>query len=424
MHEQLRQTTQPTIIVGVELQKDTDFHYSMEELNNLADALDLQVVGQLTQKLPVPNQATYIGAGKASELSMMCESLGATLVVFNDELSPSQIRNLEKLLEVTVYDRTMLILDIFGERAKTKEAQLQVEMARLRYLLPRLVGMRASLSRQGGSGTGLANRGAGETKLELDRRKIEARIHALEKDLEEIVKRRELQRKRRKKQALPVVALVGYTNAGKSSLMNAMLDNAEEKRVFEKDMLFATLDTSVRKVELDKNHSVLLADTVGFVSKLPTHLVKAFRSTLEEAREADLLLHVVDYSNERHREMAKTTNETLQAMEIDRPMIYVYNKMDRLKEAFPQAHGDELFISAKTKQGLDLLAQKIASYVFQDLEKHLFIVPYRDGEAAAYLNNHAHVHTQRAEEDGWYIVADLHERDLKRVESYCVSKEQ
>ncbi|WP_263707170.1 GTPase HflX [Shouchella tritolerans] len=424
MHEQLRQTTQPTIIVGVELQKDTDFHYSMEELNNLADALDLQVVGQLTQKLPVPNQATYIGAGKASELSMMCESLEATLVVFNDELSPSQIRNLEKLLEVTVYDRTMLILDIFGERAKTKEAQLQVEMARLHYLLPRLVGMRASLSRQGGSGTGLANRGAGETKLELDRRKIEARIHALEKELEDVVKRRELQRKRRKKQAMPVVALVGYTNAGKSSLMNTLLDNAEEKSVFEKDMLFATLDTSVRKVELDKNHSVLLADTVGFVSKLPTHLVKAFRSTLEEAREADLLLHVVDYSNERHREMANTTNETLQAMEIDRPMIYVYNKMDRLKGEFPQAHGDELFISAKAKQGLDLLAQKIASYVFQDFEKHLFIVPYCDGEAAAYLNNYAHVHTQRAEEDGWHIVADLHERDLKRVESYCVSKER
>ncbi len=199
MHEQQTRKTVDTIIIGVEKQQDVDFSYSMKELTNLTEALDLRTVAQVSQKLTVPNQATYIGSGKVSEIKMMCEEMDVSLVIFNDELTPSQIRNLEKLLEVTVYDRTMLILDIFGERAKTKEAQMQVEVARLKYLLPRLVGMRASLSRQGGSGTGLANRGAGETKLELDRRKIESRINMLEKELESIVNRRDIQRNQRKK---------------------------------------------------------------------------------------------------------------------------------------------------------------------------------------------------------------------------------
>ncbi|WP_059105609.1 GTPase HflX [Shouchella shacheensis] len=416
--------TQRTIVVGVELPFEEDFAYSIEELINLTGALDLITVGQLMQKLKTPNHATYIGAGKAEELRAMCEELEVNLVVFNDELSPSQIRNLEKHLEVTVYDRTMLILDIFGERAKTKEAQLQVEIARLQYLLPRLVGMRASLSRQGGSGAGLANRGAGETKLELDRRKIETRISALSKELNHLSDRRSVQRKQRKKQALPVVALVGYTNAGKSTLMNAMLDQFEpnaRKHVREEDRLFATLDTSVRRVETKDNKAFLLADTVGFVSKLPHHLVKAFRSTLEEAREADLLIHVVDYSNEHHGEMMKITDKTLKSIGVvDVPMVYAYNKIDATDEKGVRAQGNELFLSAKERRGLELFEQALGEHVFHDYVQREFFIPYTEGHMMAYLNEVAHVRSMAYEEEGTRLFADVRERDAKKYAKFQV----
>ncbi|WP_054704122.1 GTPase HflX [Bacillus sp. JCM 19041] len=422
MYKQEKRAIQETIIVGVELQQDKDFVYSMEELVQLTEALDLRTVAQVAQKLQAPNHATYIGTGKVEEIRAMCEELGVSLVIFNDELSPSQIRNLEKKLEVTVYDRTMLILDIFGERAKTKEAQLQVEIARLNYLLPRLVGMRASLSRQGGSGAGLANRGAGETKLELDRRKIESRINGLENELEEVVARRDVQRQQRKKKGMPVVALVGYTNAGKSSLLNAMLndEDSEHKRVFELDMLFATLDTSVRRVEWKKNLPFLMADTVGFVSKLPTHLIKAFRSTLEEAREADVLIHVVDYSNEHYEEMIQTTNETLKSMDIQRPLIYVYNKIDLALEPSSGTQGNEVFVSAKTKQGLDALVNMISAIVFSDWSTYNFFIPYSEGKTAAYLNEHAHVTSQVEKDNGWHMQAIVRKREMNDLKAYQI----
>ncbi|MBM7838686.1 GTP-binding protein HflX [Alkalihalobacillus xiaoxiensis] len=418
MHEQQTRKTVDTIIIGVEKQQDVDFSYSMKELTNLTEALDLRTVAQVSQKLTVPNQATYIGSGKVSEIKMMCEEMDVSLVIFNDELTPSQIRNLEKLLEVTVYDRTMLILDIFGERAKTKEAQMQVEVARLKYLLPRLVGMRASLSRQGGSGTGLANRGAGETKLELDRRKIESRINMLEKELESIVNRRDIQRSQRKKQQMPVVALVGYTNAGKSSLLNAMLTDDQEKHVFEKDMLFATLDTSVRRVEWKKNLPFLMADTVGFVSKLPTHLVKAFRSTLEEAREADLLLHVVDYSHEYYKEMIETTTETLKSMDIEQPMVFVYNKIDLTDENEPRTQANELFVSASKKLGLNLLADAIQASIFKEYRVQNLLIPYDEGAVQARINEQTHVIKQEEREEGWFIKAFFNEQDRLAFERF------
>lgn len=418
MHEQQTRGTQDTIIIGVERQQDADFAYSMQELNNLTEALDLRTVGQVSQKLTTPSHATYIGSGKVSEIKAMCEEMDVSLVIFNDELTPSQIRNLEKLLEVTVYDRTMLILDIFGERAKTKEAQMQVEVARLKYLLPRLVGMRASLSRQGGSGAGLANRGAGETKLELDRRKIESRINMLERDLEDLVNRRDIQRSQRKKQQMPVVALVGYTNAGKSSLLNGMLADDQEKHVFEKDMLFATLDTSVRRVEWKKNLSFLMADTVGFVSKLPTHLVKAFRSTLEEAREADLLLHVVDYSHEHYKEMMETTTETLKSMDIDQPMFFVYNKIDLTNEKEARTQGNELFVSASEKKGLELLGDAIEASIFKDYQECELLIPYDEGAIQARVNEQTHVMFQEEREEGWLIRAFLNEKDRIAFERF------
>lgn len=252
--------TEKAILVGVNLGSDPNFDYSMEELANLAEALEVEVVGQVTQNLERVNPSHYVGTGKIEEIKNYIDEIDANLVIFNDELSPSQIRNLEHDLECKVIDRTMLILDIFDRRANTREAKMQVELAQLQYMLPRLVGLHASLSRQGGgTGGGFRNRGAGETKLELDRRKIEDQIARLRKELEYVKEQRETQRKRRIKNELPVVSLVGYTNAGKSTIMNSILrkiGQEENKKVFEKNMLFATLDTSVRNIELaDKKAS-------------------------------------------------------------------------------------------------------------------------------------------------------------------------
>src|SRR5690625_2929439 len=260
------------VIVGVNVNREQEvFNYSMQELGNLAAACNLEVVDEVTQNMEQLNKKHYIGAGKMQELHDMVQVNQATAVIFDDELSPSQIRNLEKALKCEVLDRTMLILEIFARRAKTKESKLQVEIARLKYMLPRLVGMRESLGRQGG-GAGLKNRGAGETKLELDRRKIEEKIAQLNRELEKLVDQRETQRKRRNQNGLPIVSLVGYTNAGKSTIMNTMLDlmdQGNDKMVFEKDMLFATLETSVRRVRSSMNRTFLLTDTVGFINKLP-----------------------------------------------------------------------------------------------------------------------------------------------------------
>ena len=321
------------VIVGVHEQKDQHFEYAMEELKNLAKAIEVEVVGEVTQNMEKRNPSTYVGKGKIEEIKNFYEELDANLVIFNDELSPSQIRNLERELDCKVIDRTMLILDIFVRRARTSESRMQVELAQLQYMLPRLVGLRASLGRQGGgAGGGVQNKGAGETKLELDRRKIEDQIAKLGRDLDHVKDQRETQRKQRKKSGIPVVSIVGYTNAGKSTIMNKLLlkmdvDNA--KQVYEEDMLFATLDTSIRKVKLEDNKEFILTDTVGFVSKLPHHLVKAFRSTLEEARDADLLLHVVDVSNSEHGYMMEVTNDTLQAVGVENvPTLNIYNKSD------------------------------------------------------------------------------------------------
>ena len=330
---------QRAILVGVNLNNQYNFDYSMEELANLAEACEVEVVGELTQNLQRVNPSHYLGTGKTQEVKVLVDDYHANLVVFNDELSPSQIRNLEKELECKVIDRTILILDIFDRRAKTKEAQLQVEVAKLQYMLPRLNGLRESLGRQSG-GVGTSNRGSGEKQIELDRRRIEERVSVLNKELEELVEHRQTQRKQRKKKGLPVVALVGYTNAGKSTVMNAFVERFhptfEEKQVFEKDMLFATLETSVRHIPLPDRKEFLLTDTVGFVSKLPHHLVKAFRSTLEEVSEADLLIHVIDLSNANYPQMMEITNQTLKGIGIGEiPTILAYNKADLTDQSIP-----------------------------------------------------------------------------------------
>jgi GTP-binding protein HflX len=422
----MEQYREKAVIVGVQLNNRTDFNGAMEELRSLAEACDIEVVGELTQKAERIHSSLYMGSGKIKELQEMMASAEAETAIFNDELSPSQIRNLEKTLNCRVIDRTLLILDIFGIRAKTREAKLQVEVAKLQYMLPRLVGLRESLGRQGGGGgSGLKNKGSGETKLELDRRRIEDRIAALQADLEKLVARREIQRKQRRKNEVPVVCLVGYTNTGKSSLMNALVNKyhpGEGKEVLAKDMLFATLETSVRSIELPDRRSFLLADTIGFVSQLPHHLVKAFRSTLEEVTEADLLVHVVDSADPKLEQRIEVTNETLKDLGAnDIPMLYAYNKADLTDEVYPRMEVDRIYLSARLNSGIDELVQLIGERVFTDYTEVEVLIPFAQGRLVAYFNDHANVHTMSHEEEGTKLSMTCRIADYDKYRSEFVT---
>ncbi|WP_019244191.1 MULTISPECIES: GTPase HflX [Bacillus] len=413
------------ILVGVQLKKDNDadFKYSLEELGDLAAACDVEVVGEITQKLDRVNASHYVGTGKVEEIVNLKEMFDADTVIFDDELSPSQIRNLEKDLDCKVIDRTILILDIFARRAKTKEAQLQVEVAKLQYMLPRLVGLRASLGRQGG-GAGLSNKGSGETKLELDRRKIEEKITVLSKDLATLVAQREVQRRQRKKNEIPVVSLVGYTNAGKSTIMNSMLEvfnQNSEKQVFEKNMLFATLETSIRKIQQPDQKAFLLTDTVGFVKKLPHHLVKAFRSTLEEAADADLLIHVVDCSNPNYPQFIETTNETLKEIGVEGiPTIYAFNKADVANIEHPKFEGDTVYLSAKKKVGIQELTELIRKHIFKDYVECELLIPFEEGQIVSYFNKYAHVQNTSYEYNGTLLTVECKRSDYEKYQDYVV----
>ena len=417
----MEEIIQRAILVGVDLNNDKNFDYSVEELKNLAEACSVQVVGVLTQKLERVNPACYIGTGKVDEVALLVEQNDANLVIFNDELSPSQIRNLEYGLQCKVIDRTILILDIFASRAKTREAQLQVEVAQLKYMMPRLIGLNASLSRQAG---GIGSKGPGEKKLELDRRRIEEQVHKLNKELDSLVLARQNQRKLRKRNSTPVVALVGYTNAGKSTTMNALLtvSNAQsEKSVFEKNMLFATLETSTRHSQLPDNKQFLLTDTVGFVSKLPHQLVKAFRSTLEEVTEADLLLHVVDLSHPEFQTQIEITNKVLDELGVkETPMVYVYNKADLVEDEFTPSTKEAVRISAKNLTNIDTLIDCIKSHIFQHYVKASFLIPYDRGNLVSYLNEHANVFDTEYLENGTLITVECSEHDAHRLAEYKV----
>lgn len=427
---------QKAILVGVNLNENLDFDHSMEELENLAEACEIEAAAQVVQNLPMVNNAFYIGTGKVEEVKNLVSMLDADCVIFDNSLTPSQQRNLQNQLEVPVWDRTNLILEIFDRRARTKEARLQVESANLQYLLPRLVGMRDALSRQGGgaragggagAGGGLSNKGAGEKKLELDRRRIEKRISELNRELKVMEKDRETQRKRRKESELPSVALVGYTNAGKSTLMNKMLDiwmGDTEKKVLEKDMLFATLDTTVRRISPGDNRDFLLSDTVGFISQLPHTLVKAFRSTLEEACTADLLLQVVDFSDPHHREQMEVTQETLKELQAGQiPCLYVMNKADLVMEEseLPKVSGDRIYLSAKQGIGLAELLELIQKKLFGDYRECTFLIPYTDGAAVSRLQEQALVRSISYEADGVLISVSCKESDAGRHAAYAVS---
>lgn len=420
MEQQLQQRA---ILVGVDLEQQADFRYAMDELRELAIACDVEVIGEVTQQLTHVNTSYYIGKGKVQAVAEMIDQTEANLVIFNDELSPSQIRNLESSLNCKVIDRTILILDIFAQRARTREAQLQVDIAQMQYMLPRLVGLRASLGRQSG-GVGTTNRGSGEKQLELDRRQIEARIVQLNKELKKLVIQRQTQRKRRQQNRIPVVALVGYTNAGKSTLLNAMLTksgSADDKQVLEKNMLFATLETSVRKVELPDKKSFLLTDTVGFVSRLPHHLIKAFRSTLEEVADADLLIHVVDYAHPEFEKHIETTLHTLEEIGVKEiPTIYAYNKADLTETPIPRVQGDHIYLSAKQQRGIDELTQLIQQHVFRDYKQCEMFVPYDQDQIVAQLHERAHIFAKRYEDTGTVLALECSQADYQRYQAYLV----
>ncbi|MFS0643417.1 GTPase HflX [Siminovitchia sp. 179-K 8D1 HS] len=370
------------ILVGCQLgESDYRFQYSMDELASLTATAKGKVIATMEQKRDRLHPSTYIGKGKLEELQTLVEELEPDLIIINDELTPTQLRNLQEQFSGRVLDRTQLILDIFAQRAKTREGKLQVELAQLQYLLPRLAGQGIALSRLGG---GIGTRGPGETKLESDRRHIRRRIDEIKRQLETIVKHREGYRSRRRRNNTYQIAIVGYTNAGKSTLFNR-LSMAES---FEEDKLFATLDPLTRRLVLPSGYSVLITDTVGFIQDLPTTLVAAFRSTLEEAREADLLLHVVDCSNPDYINHEETVLKLLEELEIEHlPQLIVYNKADQIVSDFVPSSGDTILISAFNENDRNLLKQKIEHMAVSSMQHYHVIIPSHEGRLLSVLKS-------------------------------------
>lgn len=417
------------ILVGLDMDSGMDFDHSMEELEELAAAADMEVAGITTQKMPSVNKAFYVGTGKVEQVRQLAEESGAGLVIFDNALSPMQLRNLQQELGTAVMDRTTLILEIFSKRARTREAKLQVETASLQYMLPRLVGLHDALSRQGGASGSMSNKGAGEKKLELDRRHIEARLATLRRELAQVEKDRETQRKHRLKSTIPLVSLVGYTNAGKSSVMNALIEHyagAEEKKVLEKDMLFATLETTVRKMEGEGGKDFLLSDTVGFINQLPHNLVKAFRSTLEEVKNADLLLQVVDYSDPYYREHMEVTKQTLAELGAGQiPVIRVFNKMDLKAEEDPHAEYPKIiegniFMAAGKGIGIEELADFIENTLFGNRKEYELLIPYESGGVFSELQEQTEVIAYEYRDDGIYVKAALSEELAGRYKGFKI----
>lgn len=421
----IQEHSERVLLAGVDCGNDAEeFERSMAELAELSKACVMEPVGMVTQRMEMVNKALYLGTGKVAELRESAQLLDAELIIFNDTLTPSQLRNLQQELKKPVMDRTALILDIFETRARTREAKLQVEAARLQYLLPRLVGMHEALTRQGGTSGSMSSRGAGEKKLELDRRRIEHRIAELNRELEQVSKEREVQRKKRQSSRLPLVALVGYTNAGKSTILNRMLEMFgmdDEKRVLEKDMLFATLDTSVRRINTGNNKDFLLSDTVGFIHKLPHGLVKAFRSTLLEVKNADLLLQVVDYSDTHYQKHMETTAETLNELGAGNiPMITVFNKADKLEEKppYPRSVRDKIYISAKEDSSVSMLVDMILEKTYADFQEMCLLIPYEKGSVVSYFMENTHVISVEYEKEGTRLRVMCHPGDKEKYGCY------
>ena len=390
------------ILFAVDLDNGEDVEASLLELEELINTAGAVVVGKLIQNREKLESGTYLGTGKLEELSDMIYELGATGVCCDDELSPVQMKNIEMALDTKVMDRTMVILDIFAGRATTKEGKIQVELAQLKYRSQRLIGAGLAMSRLGG---GIGTRGPGETKLEVDRRVIRSRIAQLSRELEEVKRHRQTMRKQRMEGSEPIISIVGYTNAGKSTLLNTLTDAG----VLEEDKLFATLDPTSRNYKLSNGQEVILTDTVGFIRKLPHHLINAFRSTLEEAKYADIILHVVDVSNPQADSHIITVYETLKGLGIvDKPVVTLFNKIDKLDEipVIKDFKADKVInISAKKRMGFDELSDTLADIINNGRTYIEKLIPYQDAGLINNIRQNGNLLCEEYREDGIYIKA-------------------
>lgn len=400
------------ILVSVDT-GDFDAERSMAELGELCDTAGAEVVGEVIQKRPSMDNATCIGSGRLQEVRELCESLEADQVIFDCELTATQIRNIEEIVDTHTIDRTMLILDIFAQRAVTKEGKLQVELAQQKYRLPRLAGMGINLSRLGG---GIGTRGPGETKLETDKRHIRTRIEYLEDELKEIAQRRQTMRKRRKKDGVLTAAIVGYTNVGKSTLLNALTDAG----VLAENKLFATLETTSRSILLPDGRSVMLIDTVGLISRLPHHLVEAFKSTLEEAANADVILHITDASSEYSEVERRVTLELLKELGCEGiPVVTVLNKCDLLPDGFNVPSGT-VAISAKEKKGFDELLAAISSALPETARRMKLIIPFEEAGLLAKIREDGRIYSEEYICEGIKVDALVDIKLCQRAEKYKV----
>ena len=437
----VRQTPERALMVGVELRENVwALEDSLDELAQLASTAGVDVVGRVTQKLSEPHPATLVGKGKLDEIRAQAGELQADLILFDDELSPRQLRNLEETLSLKVLDRTALILDIFARHAHTREGRLQVELAQLEYRLPRLTRLWTHLSRQtggaGAAGGGVGLRGPGETQLEVDRRRARERIARLKDELEQVHAHRELYREQRRRAGVPIVALVGYTNAGKSTLLNALA----AADIYTADVLFATLDPTTRQIALTDGRQILLTDTVGFIQRLPTMLVEAFKATLEEIEEADLLLHVIDLTHRNAAEQAQTVETVLDELGVgDKPRLVVLNKIDRLVARPEDGTGapappagdtaDQLVrdlglrpdfvpVSARTGAGLDRLRTRIAEELDRGMIEVQVLIPYQAGELTALFHRRGQVRREEFRPEGTLIEGRLPVRYRLQYQAY------
>ncbi len=410
------------ILVAVEIKRSKyDMEYHINEITGLAEACNIEVIEIFTQKVDRTTPNYFIGTGKIEELIALKDHLEPDIIIFDAELSPLQMGTLEAALDTVILDRTMLILDIFATRAKSQEAILQVELAQLKYYKPRLLAISSSLDRQQG-GIGAAAKGPGEKKIELNKRRIEDEIISIEKQLKGIEKQRLNRRKKRASSNLKIVSLVGYTNAGKSTVMNTILratNSLEEKEVFEKDMLFATLDTFTRLIKLDDNKEFLLVDTVGFVSKLPHHLVSSFKSTLEDALTSDLLLHVIDISNDNYQYQKHITEDVLRDLEADKiNLINVYNKIDKTDYNVNEFKGNEIGISAKMNMNIDELLNTIVANIFKDNVVCEMQIPFDKGHDYNIIRDSSAVISEEFTDRGYKIKVELSEVLYNKYKEY------